>query len=362
MGMSGSKGSFTRLTGRAKAGLVATAAVAAGFLFGGVATAGANQLTISFDEAQISVLPDVLGPVEANPPEGQSVRVSGSVTPGGAFTAPSSGFVFPDNVIPLPAEDPLLASVLGESVTIKIGARSQFTGSFNSATGSFSTAIPLNLTLAFEAGLNCVLPLDTNFTTSGALVFRGAGEGGQDLTFPAAPFSAPGRAGALYGSWPAVKFSDIKDGPDMPPVEPGERGTCESLLGLLPALLPDWPVGLDGIPGELWLAGKATVPATAPSYSKVALSPKNGKVKRGRSLSLRVSVTNTGGATGTATVALRSSNKQVKVPKSVKITVAAGRTVSRTIKVSASKKAKGKVTVSAKVGSRSASARLTVSR
>jgi hypothetical protein len=356
MGMSGSKGSFTRMTGRARAGLIATAAVAAGFLFGGVATAGANQLTINFDEARISALAEVLGPIDADPPVGQSVRVTANLASNGSFTSPASGFNFPDQAIPLPEE---VAGLLGSTLTLKIGARGSFSGNFNSSTGAFSSEIPLNLNLRFDpegGALSCQLPLNAVFATTGELVFKGE-EGAQDEVFRASPFTAPSRNGAVYGQWPEVRFADVEDAPDS---EAGE-GTCATIFGLLPVFIPELE-GVDGLAGELWLAGKATVPATAPRYSRVALSPKSGKVKRGRSLTLRVSVTNNGGARGTATVALRSSNKQVKVPKSVKITVAPGKTASKTIKVTASKKAKGKVTVSAKVGSRSASARLTVSR
>jgi len=94
---------------------------------------------------------------------------------------------------------------------------------------------------------------------------------------------------------------------------------------------------------------------TPASFSKLALAPKKKQLKSGKKLKLTVKVTNTGESAGTAIVVLKSSSrKKLKVPKQVKLTVPAGRTAKKAIKVKTKKGQKGKVKVTAKLGSRKA--------
>jgi NHL repeat len=96
-------------------------------------------------------------------------------------------------------------------------------------------------------------------------------------------------------------------------------------------------------------------PAKVTTFSKVVLQPKSKKVKAGKKVKLTVKVTNTGNTSGTATVKLSSSSKKkATVPKTVKVTVGAGKTVSKKFTVKTKKKKTGKVTIKATVGKKSA--------
>lgn len=65
-----------RVSTKLKAGLVALLAIFAVSLVGAAAASAADgKLKLEFDKGQIAVLPEVLGPIEANPPAGQSVKI-----------------------------------------------------------------------------------------------------------------------------------------------------------------------------------------------------------------------------------------------------------------------------------------------
>ncbi len=389
-------GRMGHVSNKLKALLLALAAVfAVSAISASSANAADGTLKMTFDEGKIAVLPELLGPIDANPPAESPVTVQGALAEDGAFSATQSGFNFPTQRIELPADEPLIASILGPHVDIILGATGPFTGNFDRATGAFTSSIPLALTLQFdppEADLACRLPFNLAVNTTDTLTFPGAGEGGGDLSFPAAAFASPSRDGAIYGSWPAVPFSSIENAPPM-----AEGTECAELLALLPAFIEDWPEGLDGLQGEIWLGGKAEVvdpPAECPpgkvgtppnctdpvcpapkvgtppnctdplvvNISKVAVTPAKGSIKKGKKATLTIKVTNSGTKSGTVTVKVTSSNKQVKAPKTVKVTVGAKKTVSKKITVSATKKAKGKATITAKVGSKSGKSTLTVKK
>jgi|GEM_PF-4167428 len=96
-------------------------------------------------------------------------------------------------------------------------------------------------------------------------------------------------------------------------------------------------------------------PAKKAKFTKVVLQPKKKTVKAGKKVKLTVKVTNSGTAKGTATVKLKSSSKKkATVPKTVKVTVGPGKTVSKKFTVKTKKKKKGKVTIKATVGSKAA--------
>ena len=101
-------------------------------------------------------------------------------------------------------------------------------------------------------------------------------------------------------------------------------------------------------------------PATPYKVSKVVVTPAAGKIKAGGTLKVKIKVTNSGETDGSSNVALKSNNKKVTLPKSVKISVPAGETASKSITVKASKKAKGKATVSAKAGSKTGTATIKI--
>jgi len=97
-------------------------------------------------------------------------------------------------------------------------------------------------------------------------------------------------------------------------------------------------------------------PAPTPkaNISKVRVTPKKKSLKAGKKTKLTVQVTNSGGAAATnVKVKLKSSNKRVKVKKTIVIKrIAAGKTAKVKITVSAKRRAKGKAKVTATVGKR----------
>ena len=96
--------------------------------------------------------------------------------------------------------------------------------------------------------------------------------------------------------------------------------------------------------------------------TKVAITPAKGTIKAGKTLKLKIKVTNSGETAGSTNVSVKSNNKKVTVPKTVKISVPAGASATKTITVKASKKAKGKATITAKAASKTATAKLTVKK
>lgn len=365
-----------RVSNKLKAALVA---LFAAFAFSAVSATAANAndgtLKLSFTEGQIAVLPEILGPIAADPPAGNPVTVEGALAQNGAFSAPQSGFSFPTQTIDLPDDDPIIASLLGPTVDIILNATAPFTGNFDRTSGAFSAAIPLALTLQFNppaTDLACRLPFTLGVNTTSTLVFPGAGEGGSDLTFPAAPFAAPSRNGAAYGSWPAVPFAAIEDAPPMDP----DGNACAQLLSLLPTFIPEWPPGLDGLDGQIWLNGQATVtdppvdppvcpdgqtgtppncetvtPPPPPARCQVArVALTRAAVRAGQRARIRVTVRNNGRAACRGRVTLRSNRGTVRVPKAVAINVAPGRAVNRVITVSTTRRARGRATITARFG------------
>ena len=85
-------------------------------------------------------------------------------------------------------------------------------------------------------------------------------------------------------------------------------------------------------------------------------------IKAGKKGKIKVTVKNTGDAAFSGKVTLKSSNKQVKVAKSVQIKVAAGKSATKTIVVKTTKKAKGKATITAKVGGKSGKGKVTIKK
>ena len=102
-------------------------------------------------------------------------------------------------------------------------------------------------------------------------------------------------------------------------------------------------------------------PAKKANFSRLVLQPKKKKVKAGKKVKLKVKVTNSGTKKGTATVRLTSSSKKkAKVRKTIKVTVGPGKTATKAFKVTTRRKARGKVTIKAKLGKRKAKAVLTL--
>lgn len=99
-------------------------------------------------------------------------------------------------------------------------------------------------------------------------------------------------------------------------------------------------------------------PATI--LTAVSVSPKKGNLKAGKTLKLKLTIKATPGMGPNGfKVNLKSSNRQVKLPKSVVVNLK-GNQGSRTIKVRATRKARGKATITATSGKFKAKATLKV--
>lgn len=99
------------------------------------------------------------------------------------------------------------------------------------------------------------------------------------------------------------------------------------------------------------------------NLTKVVLKPAKKKVKAGKKVSLRITVTNAGDAATNGTVKLSVNNrKKAKVPGSVKIPVDAGGLATGSVTVTTQRGKSGKVTVKAALGSRVAKSVITLKK
>jgi len=100
-------------------------------------------------------------------------------------------------------------------------------------------------------------------------------------------------------------------------------------------------------------------PAT--TVTKVVITPAKGKIKAGKKIKLTIKVTAKVGLGAAPKVTLKSSNRQVKLPKTIKFSRTAS-TMKKTITVKATKKAKGKAKITATSGGKKGTASLTVKK
>ncbi|MBN8866576.1 MAG: hypothetical protein J0H98_03385 [Solirubrobacterales bacterium] len=147
--------------------------------------------------------------------------------------------------------------------------------------------------------------------------------------------------------------------PDGSPRCPGQ--VCpEGQTGIAPdhcVDIPKCPEGTEGTPPNcepIVIVDPATV------ITKLTLSPKKGKVKAGKVMRLKLTVrAKLGMGPGRFKINLRSSNRQVKVPRSVVVSLK-GAVTKKTVKVRATRKAKRRAVITAKSGKRVARATLQV--
>lgn len=259
----------------------------------------------------------------------------------GNFTLPKvGGLTFPD-----------ISLDLGSGILIEaqIGLTAPATGNYNEATGAMNVNPKISLTLGTdemanlppdfpisgEGPLKCqIAPLDVNLSTN-------------SVNWPAngsAFTDKPNiKQGALAGGWNTK--------PKVVSVVPENASLCPLIGGLL-----------DPVRG-LFLANSTPTIAEMPSFSGTKLTPRPcdaGTTGIPGTPQADCKVTNSGETAGSSTVALKSSNKKATVPKSVKISVPAGETASKTVTVKASKMAKGKVAITAKASGRTGKANVKV--
>jgi hypothetical protein len=320
-------------------------------------------------------------------PPADPIAINGTYTDtNGNFTVPQdTGLTFPPVVVDLD-----VLQINGE-----IGLTKDGTGNYNEATGAMTVNLSLSLTLGVDdlaalseqvgiplgtGALACTLaPLDVELATGG-----GWPHPGKAFTDKAALTD-----GALAGAW--------RYKPAITAVQ-GDQSVCNIIGGFLKPVGGIWlanstdpvvtmpaatttipPVytceedGLVGTPPnceqpilECEPGFEGTPPnctAIQTPANAVVTAPKKATVKAGKSVKVKVTIKNTGQKALTGKLVLSSSNKQVSAsPKSSSVSVAGGKSITRTITVKASKKAKGKATITAKVGSKSAKVTVTVKK
>jgi hypothetical protein len=356
-------------------------AVAAVFAFTAVSATSANaaqNLKLTFDDSWIKV--DSLeslgsGTFHAIDPEDENaitMVLNGALDADGSFVAKKEDFNFPTQSID--------TGVVGV-IALEIDAVSDITGTYNRDSGAFSAELPLRLFVnAGDLGVQCeISPLNIPVSTSGTKDF-GTAEDPNNLS--GAPYVNGN--GSLLGSWTGVGLDDVKDVGDTPP------GTCASIIGLL--------IGEEGssFDGSIWLGGTSEVTGTpdcptgqvgtppncvdpscpagqvgTPPNCEKPLAPgkvgsvtitKKVVVKKGKKAKVKITVKNVGGKVLSGKIKLKSSNKQVKVPKSVAVKIQPGKKVTKTVVVKTTRKAKGKAKITASIGGKKAVAKVTVKK
>ena len=77
------------------------------------------------------------------------------------------------------------------------------------------------------------------------------------------------------------------------------------------------------------------------------ITPARGSIKTGKKRVLTLAISTTSGVSGAATIRLKSSNRNVKVPARLSLKLVPGKTVKRRITIRATRKARGKATITA---------------
>lgn len=160
-----------------------------------------------------------------------------------------------------------------------------------------------------------------------------------------------GQNGALTTSWTDLPHAVI------------ENGTAEEKTLCLEQL-----DAITHTPGGLWLSNAVVTPkpqpvveptcaddlrlCPIPTFTEIAgvkVTPKKLSIKPGKTKSIKVKVRNAGTRDSKGTVVkLKSSNRKVKVRKTIKLNVPAGSTATKTVKVKVKRKARGKARIIAR--------------
>jgi hypothetical protein len=254
----------------------------------------------------------------------------------------------------------------GVALNAQIALTEDAKGNYNSATGAMTLNPKISLTLSISdlsaipipigtGALGCRLsPIDIALSTSGGWPAAGS------------PFSNPGqiKGGSLSGAW-TVKPKIV--------ATQGAQSTCDLVGGLLDTVGGLWiaqsdteintlPAATSGKPAPAVCPENTTGtppdcvenPAPPLNPAKVAVAkPKAAKIRKGKSGTIRVSVSNTGqqDATGVRVCGTISA-KFAKAPKCVNVgTVAGGASKTASLRLTLGKRARGKSTLRISVSS-----------
>ncbi len=386
-----------RIRGLIGAGLLAVLALLSYPAMSAGSVAG-EPITAEFNYVGVFVGTTIAGDAALlahRPSDGDPVALNGEYTDAaGNFKVPSDGLVFPRITVDLD-----LFELYGE-----ISLAGEGNGNYDQSTGEMKLDLDLALTLAVDdlealsnetgiplgtGALACRLsPLETSLSTDGTWPDLGkAYENKADLV-----------DGALAGNW--------RKKPAATAVK-GDQATCNIVAGFLKPVgglwlanstetideLPGWDMGKCPPPGAVQFQLSCIDPkcpegqaghfsncedeecppptvADGPfcviidpmtELTKV-VGPKQRKVRAGKTSELRIRVkARVGLGPDVFRIKLRSSNRQVKVPKSVLVKLA-GSTGIVTVKLKATRKARGKATITAFHGKLKAVTKVTVKK
>jgi hypothetical protein len=342
-------------------------------IFGIAGLAGqakAGPVTLKFDNGRVSIgaviqdkviLPadDKFPSPDLPTPQRTDIELTGTETDGNlSFPAnTNTGAQFPYMHVLSPT-DPTL------KVPLTFRLRDPgLTGTYDAATGATNLSGKMDVVVIVGTGATFPIPdllIDTgtpplnlfgrcrianvpvNFSTETKAPFTGQ-------RFAAENF---GVNGAMTTSWDDLPTAKIENGTAE------QKALCEDQLDTI----------IHG-PGGLWLSNAVVTPVPQPvpeptcaddlrlcplptyvEISGVKVTPKKKTVKAGKSMKIKVKVKNAGTRDSKKTrVALRSSNRLVRVRKSITLKVLAGSSTSKTVTVKVKGKARGKARVTASI-------------
>lgn len=368
-------------------------AISAGSVAGEPVTAEFNYVGLF-----VGTFPGDVDGLAYRPGDGDPVVVNGEYSDGdGNFKVPADGGLsFPRVAVDL----------VGFELYADFALAADGSGNYDPASGKLSLDLPLSLTLGVD---------DLEELSYRVGVDLGTGELACEFSPVEASFSTedtwphPGKAyenkadlvdGALAGSWrklpPAVATTgeqatcDIARGllrpvgglwlansteviDELPLWEMGKcppPGTVQFQLSCLPPKCPEGQFGYfpdcekhvcpESNPGTYPDCGVITDPMT--ELTKVMIGPRKSMVRPGKTAKLKIRVkARVGLAPDRFRIKLRSSNRRVKVPKSVLVKLT-GSTGIVTVKVKVARKARGKATITASYPGLKAVTRVTVKK
>ncbi|MBK5232569.1 MAG: hypothetical protein JJE13_06275 [Thermoleophilia bacterium] len=327
--------------------------------------AKAAPVSLQFDNGQVSIgelfkerkiLPaqDTFPSPDLPTPQRTDIELMGTETNGQvSFPATTNtGLQFPYMYVLSPT-DPTLKVPL----TFRLKDPG-LTGTYDAATGQMDLEGQMDVIVIVGLGANPVDPLiDFGTPPLGPFARCRIANVPVDLsTETKAPFTAQrftggfGENGALTMSWDDLPDAVIENG------NAEQEGLCLEQLGVI----------IHGS-GGLWLSNSVVNPVPQPpveltcaddlrlcpvptfvEISGTRVTPKKHRLKAGQTTAFKVKVTNSGTEDSIGTkVKLKSSNRKVKVRKTISLNVPAGSSATKMVKVKVKKSAKGKARITA---------------
>lgn len=275
-------------------------------------------------------------------PGGDPMELSAVLDQGGNFTFPADAFEI----------TPMNYGLQVYGLTMSYRATADITGTYSTKTGQLTMNAPLEYVVRYKLPTDPEIPparpepldcafggIDSTFQTSGSVLTNNG-------TFMGKPFAAGN--GQVLGDF-SVPYSTLLN---------NARGIDgSSTVDCLEGAFGEETEG-GSLTGKVWL--RADLSLTDIPSVKMTFRTKGSKVKAGKSTSLRLRVQNLTDSRTTVKVGLKSSNPNVKVKRSINVSVPARSVLLTDVKVSASKKAKGKAKITATAEGRKTVSTVTV--